>query len=88
MPIRSDLAALSALQGRMTTGMRRVDYPVHQGKPNPVHGKIHLVGSVPAVLLKVYFDTEEACIAACREAGVQNLQGVDCRFVLRDGKSV
>ena len=77
----NEVASVLRLLGRMPTAILRVDYPIHKGKPNPIHGKYHLVGSVPAACHKVYYDTEAEAIAAAQAAGAVRIQRANCSFV-------
>ena len=80
--------ALRMLSRPMSTGIQKVDYPIHKGKPNDVHGKFYFVGSVPVECHEVYYDTEAAAIDAALKAGVTHLQGADCRVIVWGGKAV
>ena len=77
----NEVASVVRMLRLMPTAILRVDYPIHKGKPNPIHGKYHLVGSVPAECHKVYYETEDAAILAAQAAGATHIQRVDCSFV-------
>ena len=77
----NEVASVMRMLGRMPTAISRVDYPIHKGKPNPIHGKYHLVGSVPASCSKVYYDTEDEAITAAQAAGATRIQRSDYSFV-------
>jgi hypothetical protein len=70
--------------GRLPTSIQQIDYPVHQGRPNPSHGKFHLVGSIPVACYdrekgrSLIYDTLQATEAALRAAGVTRWQLPAC----------
>lgn len=80
---------------RYSTAIQQINYPVHQGRPNPIHGKFMFVGSIPAACWNAeknngpfspkggskYYDTEAAAILAAADAGAEYIQGADCRRV-------
>jgi len=71
---------------RLTTGnfptcIRRIDYPIHKGQPNPSHGKYHFVGSVPVIYAHIRFATEQDAIHAAVLAGAERIQRTDNTFV-------
>ena len=85
-------AFLSRPRGAYPACVQRINYPVHQGKPNPVHGKFYFVGSIPEACYdasrdmgrggsKIY-DTEQSAIDAAIAAGATRIQKVDCSFAL------
>ena len=76
---------------RFTTAIQQINYPIHNGRANPSHGKFFFVGSIPeecwdplrnggAGGSKIY-PTEDAAIRAAVAAGAEKIQGVDCRFI-------
>jgi hypothetical protein len=72
---------------KYSTAIQQINYPIHQGKPNPAHGKFFIVGSVPVACIdpdtgrsKTY-DTEQQAIDAVVTAGATFVQGTDCRVV-------
>lgn len=79
----------SFLNAKYPTCVQRINYPVHQGKPNPAHGKFFFVGSVPVACLDPetgrsrHYDTEQAAIDAAIAAGADRIQRCDCSFVMR-----
>lgn len=90
--VQSELSRAAALlKGGFTTAVQQVNYPVHQGKPNPRHGQFFFVGSVPAECCRVdarghligseFYPTEEAAIRAAVAAGVERIQRCDRSFV-------
>ena len=72
---------------KLTTGVQRINHPVHNGRPNPAHGKFYIVGSIPAACYDAtrrgshLYDTEADAIAAIQAAGVSRIQRCDCSFV-------
>jgi hypothetical protein len=63
-----------------------INYPIHQGKPNPAHGKFFFVGAIPAACAtedgrSLKYDTEDAAIRAAIAAGAERIQDARCRFV-------
>ena len=52
--------AMRLTTGNFPTCIRRIDYPIHKGQPNPSHGKYHFVGSVPVIYAHIRFATEQA----------------------------
>lgn len=84
----SDLAnTMKMLGGRFPTAIQQVDYPIHQGRPNPAHGKFYFVGSIPGACYdherrgSKFYDTEAEAIAAAQAAGAERIQRKDCSFV-------
>ena len=79
---------------RYATALLKINYPEHNGRPNPKHGKIHVVGSVPITCMeadlttKKYYDTEADALAACSAGGATDIQRLDCSWYMRDGKLV
>lgn len=77
----------SLLSAKFPTCVQRIDYPVHQGKPNPAHGKFFFVGSVPGACINEetgrskHYDTEQEAIDAALVAGATRIQRCDCSFV-------
>ncbi len=71
----------TSIFGRLPTVIRRIDYPMHKGQPNPSHGKYHFVGSVPVAFSDTRFDTEQDAITAAISAGCTRIQRWDCSFV-------
>lgn len=76
--------------GRFSTAIQQINYPMHQGRPNPSHGKFFFVGSIPAACIDTdparlgrsrIYDTEDQAIAAARAAGATRIQGADCRWI-------
>ena len=65
----------------LSTAIQQVNFPVYQGKPNSVHGKYFMVGSVPTDCYKKYYDTEAQAIEAAQAAGAERIQRIDCSFV-------
>lgn len=93
---QSELSRAAALlKGGFPTCVQQVNYPVHQGKPNPRHGQFFFVGSIPADCWDPdrnngpfsppggsrFYPTEEAAIRAAIAAGVERIQRCDCSFV-------
>ncbi len=85
----SDLAgAMLMLSGKFPTCVQQINYPIHQGKPNPAHGKFFFVGSVPASCwdhekqTSKKYDTEQEAIDAAIAGGATRIQNVKCEFVL------
>ena len=81
--------ALRMLSGKFPTCIQQVNYPIHQGKPNPAHGKFFFVGSIPAECYDLergrskFYATEQEAIDAALAAGAERVQGVDCRWIKR-----
>lgn len=79
--------AMKMLQGNYPTCVQRINYPIHQGAPNPAHGKYFFVGSIPASCYdhekgrSKKYDTEADAIAAAQAAGAERIQRCDCTFV-------
>lgn len=76
---------------RYSTAVQQINYPVHDGRPNPCHGLFFFVGSIPAECWdesrnggaggsKIY-PTEDAAIRAAIAAGAERIQGADCRII-------
>lgn len=88
----SELATVMRMTGgKLPTAIQQINYPVHQGKPNPAHGKFYFVGNIPAACYdptrnggrggsKLY-DTEQDAIDAAIESGATHIQGADCRII-------
>ena len=81
--------ALSLLRGEFPTCVQGpIDYPIHQGKPNPSHGKYYFVGRIPGACYdqekkcSKKYDTEELAIQAAIDAGATRIQDSHCKFVL------
>ena len=79
-------SALAMFNGDLPTCVQRINHPMHQGKPNPKHGKFFFVGTIPAECYdwqaqrsKVY-DTEEEALQAAERAGATRIQRADCTF--------
>lgn len=68
-------------KGKLSTGIQQVNYPIHKGKPNPVHGKYYLVGSVPVECHEKYYDSEGEAIKAAMVNGAKIIQNTKCNFV-------
>lgn len=73
---------------KFSTAIRKIDYPIHQGKPNPSHGKFHFVGSIPESCMcplrrrsKLY-DSEQQAIDDAIAGGATTIQRVDCSKVV------
>ena len=79
--------ALFMSRQRYSTAVQRINYPMHQGRPNPSHGKFFFVGSIPAdcydqdAQRSRHYDTEEQAIRAAIKAGAEVIQGADCRAI-------
>lgn len=79
--------ALRLLQGTFSTAIQQVNYPIHNGQPNPKHGMFFFVGSIPIACYDVegkhskYYATEQDAIDAAIVARAERIQGVDCRFI-------
>jgi len=75
------------MKAKFPTAIQQVNYPFHQGKPNPFHGKFYFVGSIPAECYDYdknhskYYDTEKEAIAAAQAAHAERIQKVDCSLV-------
>ena len=78
-------------QQRYSTAVQQINYPVHNGRPNPAHGKFFFVGSIPAGCYdqarnnglggsKLY-ETEDAAIRDAIANGAAYVQGADCRKI-------
>lgn len=68
------------------TVIQKIDYPTHNGHPNPFHGQFFIVGSIPAACYdpergksKIY-PTLEAIRGAIESAGVKRYQLPDCTW--------
>lgn len=74
-------------KAKYPTVVNLVDYPIHKGKPNPVHGKYYLSGSIPAACYdaeekhSMCYDTEKEAINAAILAGAERIQDVNCNKV-------
>jgi hypothetical protein len=72
---------------RYSTAILKINHPIHNGQPNPVHGKFRFVGSIPAgcydetTKRSLKYDTEDAAVAAAQAAGATRIQRCDCSFV-------
>lgn len=76
--------------GRLSTAIQRIDYPIHNGAPNPYHGKYFIVGSIPAACYdktrndghggSFIYDTEADAGRAIELAGVERYQLADCSW--------
>ena len=73
--------AMKILKGGLPTAIQKVDYPIHKGLPNPKHGKYYFRGHIPVDCVGKYYDTEAEAIQAAFDAGIEKLQGVDCRWI-------
>lgn len=85
--MRSELQQVIAMGQRgYSTAIQKIDYPIHQGKPNPVHGWYFLVGSIPASLYdhdrrgSMRWPTLGEAMAAVESAGVERYQLPDCSW--------
>lgn len=78
-------------QQNYSTAVMQINYPIHNGRPNPAHGKFFFVGSIPAGCYdqtrnggrggsKLY-DTEDAAIRDAVANGSTYVQGADCRKI-------
>jgi hypothetical protein len=82
----SEMAVFMSRQ-RYSTAIQQINYPMHQGRQNPAHGKFFFVGSIPArcydetTQQSLRYDTEEDAILAAIEAGAEVIQGADCRII-------
>ena len=69
------------------TAIHQVNFPLYHGRPNPVHGKFYLVGSIPIDCYdsekkhSKYYDTEQDAIDAAIIAGAVRIQRCDCSVV-------
>ena len=82
---------LNILQSVYSTCVQKVNYPVHQGKPNPAHGKFFFVGCIPlgcydplrnsGIGGSKLYETEQMAISAAIAAGATRIQNVNCQFV-------
>ncbi len=74
------------LTARLSTAIQQVNYPVHNGQPNPAHGKFFIVGSIPAACYdrerggSFFYDTEGECAQAIEAAGVTRYQLANCQW--------
>jgi hypothetical protein len=79
------LQAMRLFNSQFPTCVQRINYPVHQGKPNPAHGKYFFVGAVPVSCMadgkSMKYDSEDCAIAAAIVAGATRIQRCDCSFV-------
>lgn len=72
---------------RFSTAVMRIDYPFHDGRPNPAHGKFFIRGTIPATCWdqdrqdSIIFETEGHAIRAAIEGGAERIQGADCRII-------
>lgn len=84
-------AAIAPNAPRFSSAVQRINYPVHNGRANPAHGKFFIVGSIPAACYdpernggrggsKLY-DSADDAIAALQAAGAPVIQGADCRVI-------
>lgn len=83
--------AAALLSGGFTTSIQQVNYPFHNGKPNPRHGQFFFVGTIPIECCRTdehghivgsqFYPTEDEAIRAALAAGVTRLQRADCSFV-------
>lgn len=70
------------------TCIQQINYPVHNGKPNPAHGKFSMVGAVPAGCYDFeaghskFYETEQAAIDDAVKHGATRIQNTKCEFVL------
>lgn len=75
------------LGAKFATCIQRIDYPMHNGKPNPAHGKFFIVGSIPAACYDAeqgkskIFDTESQAISAIVQSGVRRFQKSNCAWL-------
>ena len=84
-------AAMRMLSGNLSTAIQQVNYPIHKGAPNPMHGKFIFVGLIPAPCYdqtrnngkggSKFYDSEQQAIDAARAAGATRIQRADCSFV-------
>ena len=80
-------AAFRMLGAEFPTAIQRVDYPIHKGKPNPVHGKYIFVGRIPGncynleTKRSLHYATEQEAIVAAIAGGATRIQRADCSFV-------
>lgn len=93
-PVKPAASAPASLLGALMTGAQfttavlRINYPMHQGKPNPAHGLFFFAGSIPAGCYDVdtgrshRYPTEDAAIAAAFAAGATHVQRCDCSFAV------
>ena len=76
----SELAMFMQPRQRYSTAVQRINYPMHQGKPNPAHGKFIFVGSIPSDCYDMQarcskrYDTEDDAIRAAIAAGAEVIQ--------------
>jgi hypothetical protein len=72
---------------KFSTAIMRIDYPFHDGRPNPAHGKFFIRGTIPATCWdeerqdSKIFDSEDQAIFAAIEGGAERIQGADCRII-------
>lgn len=79
------------LQQRYSTAIQQINYPVHNGNPNPAHGMFFMVGSIPAGCWDAtrnngtggskLYGTEDAAIRDAIANGATYIQGADCRRI-------
>jgi hypothetical protein len=74
--------------GKFPVAILKVNNPIYKGKPNPFHNTFILRGSVPEACVNKNYDTEQAACDAAVANGAYNVQGVDCRFMVKNGKKV
>lgn len=76
-------------KAKYPTIVSEVDNPIYKGKPNPVHGKFYLQGSIPIDCYdeseehSKYYDTEADAISAAIAAGAERIQDTQCNKVYR-----
>lgn len=69
------------------TAIMRINHPIHQGRPNPVHGMFFFVGAIPAACYdqqrggSLRYDTEDEAIDAAVLGGAERIQDTRCAFV-------
>ena len=78
--------AMRIIHATKPTCIMQINYPIHQGKPNPAHGMFFFVGSVPLACCDEQrkskkYPTEQAAIEAAVAAGATRIQRADCSFV-------
>ena len=81
-----------------SSGVQKINHPVHKGERNPSHGKFFIVGSIPLACYdkarsggaggSMIYDSEGQALDALIAAGAPNIQRADCSFAVRDGKPV
>lgn len=80
-------SAMQICTAKFPTCVQQINYPVHNGKPNPTHGKFIFVGSIPGACYdrdkhsSLKYDTEQEAIDAAIAAGATRIQRTDCSFV-------